>query len=179
MSYRATTGYLVLVRVKPSEDSNHPQTATHGSLDFLHLPSTPLHNSGQHFSHQAPLNMDCPGDRDILCGDVNSFFDHLGNRRFRKLVDLHIEEYLADSTACERLVANIELALMRSGYRFLKFNMFGLFERLPGAEVTRTVSYLSRIPWRRDGTLGCLFPVPIIRTLNLSLRSYHFRSAHP
>ena len=92
--------------------------------------------------------MDCPGERDILCGDVNAFFDHLGNRRFRKLVDLHIEDYSADPNLRESLVKEIVHALKRSQYRLLKFNRFGMFEEVvDDAEITRTVSYGSRLDW--------------------------------
>lgn len=86
-------------------------------------------------------NMDCPGDRDILCGDVNAFFDHLGNRRFRKLIDLHTEEYISDSTTRDSLVKDIVHALKRSGYRLLEFNDDLVFEEVrDDVEIARTVS---------------------------------------
>ena len=88
--------------------------------------------------------MDCPGERDILRGDVNAFFDHLGTRRFRTLIDLHTEEYLSDSSMRDALVNNIVQALKSSGYRFLEFNDDGQFEEVPdGVEIARTVSSIS------------------------------------
>lgn len=87
--------------------------------------------------------MDCPGERDILCGDVNAFFDHLGNRRFRKFIDLHTEEYISDSSKRDSLVENIVHALKRSGYRLLEFNDDLVFEEvLDDVEIARTVSFM-------------------------------------
>ena len=123
--------------------------------------------------------MDCPGERDILCGDVNAFFDHLGNRRFRKLIDLHIEDYLADATLRESLIKDIVRALKRSQYRILTFNKSGAFEEVgDDAEITRTVSYDSRLDWvsMRLSVRAHSAGNP---NTNLSIHFHHCRSAHP
>ena len=85
--------------------------------------------------------MNCPGDRDVLCGNVNSFYDHIGNRRFRKLIDMHVEEYLTDTSKCDMLTRSVLDALNSAGYRFLRFNKDGVFEQLQQLEVIKTVSH--------------------------------------
>ena len=123
--------------------------------------------------------MECPGERDILCGDVNAFSDHLGNRRFRKLIDLHIEDYLADSSLRESLVKDIVHALKRAQYRLLKFNKSGTFEEVvDDAEITRTVSYVSRLDWLLTRLRIRVRSARYANT-HISLHFHHRRSAHP
>jgi hypothetical protein len=84
--------------------------------------------------------MDCPRDRDILCGDTLALVNHLGNRRFRKLVDFHIEDFLQDTSRGELLVKSILIALNGAGYRFLKLNKSSkVFEMIQPLDVLRMV----------------------------------------
>jgi hypothetical protein len=84
--------------------------------------------------------MDCPRDRDILCGDALAYINHIGNRRFRKLVDFHIEDFLQDTSRGELLVKSILIALNSAGYRFLKLSKSSKsFEMIQPVDVLRVV----------------------------------------
>ncbi|KAI2489504.1 hypothetical protein MHU86_25081 [Fragilaria crotonensis] len=61
-----------------------------------------------------------PGDRDILIGRGHNMYNFIGNRRFRRLVDMFIQEYVDSKsrsfkTGLVRTVIDIALA---AGYRF-------------------------------------------------------------
>jgi hypothetical protein len=85
--------------------------------------------------------MERPGVKDILLGRGHNVFNHIGNRRFRKLVDLHIQEYVESPHRKEKtaMVRDVIDLLTRAGYRFLKSNKDGIFEELDFAQILRKV----------------------------------------
>ncbi|KAI2498345.1 hypothetical protein MHU86_16156 [Fragilaria crotonensis] len=73
-----------------------------------------------------------PGDRDILIGRGHNMYNFIGNRRFRRLVDMFIQEYVDSKsrsfkTGLVRTVIDIALA---AGYRFLKRDKRGIFAEI-------------------------------------------------
>jgi hypothetical protein len=81
-----------------------------------------------------------PGERDIICGQLMGFANnHVGNRRFRKLVDFHIDEGVFDlaDIRCESIMR----VLHNAGYRFVQINNDGQLEHVLPGESLRMVRY--------------------------------------
>ena len=73
-----------------------------------------------------------PDERDILIGRGNSMYNFIGNRRFRKLVDMFIQEYVESNSRRHKstLVRTVIDIAQRAGYRFLKRDRLGIFAEL-------------------------------------------------
>lgn len=87
-----------------------------------------------------------PGDKDILVGRGHTVFNHIGNRRFRQLVDLYIQLYVESGMRSEKtaIVRKVIDVLYQSGYRFLKPDEEGVFAELEMQYVLKKVrSFLS------------------------------------
>ena len=85
---------------------------------------------------ESPLNCNTklvrPDERDILIGRGNSMYNFIGNRRFRKLVDMFIQEYVESNSRRHKstLVRTVIDIAQRAGYRFLKRDRLGIFAEL-------------------------------------------------
>jgi len=85
-----------------------------------------------------------PGPRDILFScystDLHSF-DHIANRRFRKYLDVHIQEFVACTNDNEKraLVRQLTDPLLKADYRFLKLGKEGIFVELGCEEMLKRV----------------------------------------
>ena len=99
---------------------------------------------------QSKQTMNYPGDKDIICGNLKLFTDHLGNRRFQMLVHLYQTHSLISKEhsprRTEALVKEIMRVLQQSGYRFLKFHKNGELASVKPLGVMKVVS-------ARQGTL--------------------------
>ena len=85
-----------------------------------------------------------PREHDIMCGQLMGFFNnHIGNRRFRKLVDFHIDERVFDlaEIRCESIMH----ILRNSGYRFVQISNDGKAEPVLPCESLRMVRYEFRL----------------------------------
>ena len=83
-----------------------------------------------------------PDERDILIGRGNSMYNFIGNRRFRKLVDMFIQEYVESNSRRHKsiLVRTVIDTAQRAGYRFLKRDKLGIFAELSYFEKKLKVS---------------------------------------
>uniref|UniRef100_A0A7S1YD18 DUF6824 domain-containing protein n=1 Tax=Grammatophora oceanica TaxID=210454 RepID=A0A7S1YD18_9STRA len=63
-----------------------------------------------------------PGKLDILLGRQKDIIAHCGNRRLRRLVDMHVDTYIAHQTrtAKTRMVVGIVAGIQEAGGTFLK-----------------------------------------------------------
>lgn len=79
-----------------------------------------------------PSSLVHPDERDILIGRGHNVYNYIGNRRFRRLVDLHIQEYVESDARSHKtgLVRSIIEIVQKSGYRFLKQDEKGVFAEL-------------------------------------------------
>ena len=87
-----------------------------------------------------------PGERDIVCGRLMGFYNHVGNRRFRKLVDYHVDDsVLAHAEMHTKSIMDI---LLHSGYRFVRISHHGEIEPAPPNEPVSMV--------RNECCQGCM-----------------------
>jgi len=103
----------------------------------------------------AVINKCDPGPRDIVMGRGNHVFNHIANRRYRKVIDLHVEEYVnsVDRSQKTYMVRKVIFTLLKASYRFLKpTKEKGNYEELDHQEILRKVghSLRDRSPLLRD-----------------------------
>ena len=95
---------------------------------------------------ESPLNCNSklvrPDERDILIGRGNCIYNFIGNRRFRKLVDMFIQEYVESNSRRHKstLVRTVIDIAQRAGYRFLKRDRLGIFAELSHCDKKLKVS---------------------------------------
>ena len=130
-----------------------------GSTSILQATNRVIHSSEcfpallEH-SHFAPRTMEAspdsnnlvkPEDRDILIGRGHNVYNFIGNRRFRRLVDMFIQEYVeSNERRCKSgLVRSVIDIAQASGYRFLKRDTKGIF-----AEISHSEAKMKVICWK-------------------------------
>lgn len=93
-----------------------------------------------------PSSLVHPDERDILIGRGHNVYNYIGNRRFRRLVDLHIQEYVESDARSHKtgLVRSIIEIVQKSGYRFLKQDEKGVFAELSYEDEKKKVGHSLR-----------------------------------
>jgi hypothetical protein len=83
-----------------------------------------------------------PTAKDILIGRGHKVYNFIGNRRFRKLIDMFIQEYVESDSRNHKtcLVRKIIEIVLQSGYRFLSLDASGVFAEISYDEMKKKVS---------------------------------------
>ena len=83
-----------------------------------------------------------PTAKDILIGRGHKVYNFIGNRRFRKLIDMFIQEYVESDSRNHKtsLVRKIIEIVIQSGYRFLSLDASGVFAEISYDEMKKKVS---------------------------------------
>ena len=91
-----------------------------------------------------------PSVKDVLLAGVHGktcYNNFIGNRRFRKLVDMFIQEYVECGCRNQRsyMIKNVVDLALKSGYRFLSQDEWGIFTPIPLSDMRKKVNATCQI----------------------------------